>query len=123
MAKTSKGTLALAKYREKVEAEDAVVPNFLTPTRMHQSVKAYWKRTRYHVLSLCQAAFRRRIRERNLRISTLLSTIRSYASAYIFPKSDSFDFPEEVKALFQKTLQLRNRLELLRLQHSKLAKQ
>ena len=100
-----------------------MVPDFLAPTRMHQSVKAYWKKIRFHVLSLCQAAFRRRISERNLRISTLLSIIRNYANTYMSSHSDPSDFPEEVKALLHTTLQLRNRVELLRLQHLKLAKQ
>lgn len=122
MINIHKGAQALGKYREEVQAEDAVVLDFITPARMHMNVKARWKRVRFGILSLCQAAFKRRIQERNLRISSLLATIRSYANAHSTHKA-LLDFPTEVKTLIQATLQLRNRVELLRLEHSKLAKQ
>ena len=123
MLNIPKGAQALAKYREAVQAEDAVVLDFVTPARMHMNVKAHWKRARFYILSLCQATFRRRIQERNLRISNLIATIHSYASAHSSAHKDFIDFPTEVKTLIQATLQLRNRVELLRIEHSKLAKQ
>ena len=121
LQKVPRGPAALSKYMEKIESQEYGMADFVSPFRMHQSKKSLWKKLKIHVLAMCQQAYAKRRAEMALRVSTLIDVLQSYMDARMVctRTNEQKDFQDGLQHIIKATIQLNNRVELLRMEYEK----